>query len=84
MIIALIIGFIGYFVDMPVYLKIGFYIVSYALLLYRTTWNAIKLLFKSRTINENLLITISCVGALVIGEVLEGMMVITLYTIGKI
>lgn len=84
LIIALIIGFIGYFVDMPVYLKIGFYIVSYALLLYRTTWNAIKLLFKSRTINENLLITISCVGALVIGEVLEGMMVITLYTIGKI
>ena len=28
--------------------------------------------------------TISCIGALCIGEVLEGMMVISLYTIGKI
>lgn len=84
LIIAVIIGMVGYFCKLPNYLKIFFYIVSYGLLLYRTTINAIKLLFKSFTINENALITISCIGALVIGEVLEGMMVIVLYTIGKI
>lgn len=84
LIIAVIIGMFGYFCKLPNYLKIICYIVSYGLLLYRTTINAIKLLFKSFTINENALITISCIGALVIGEVLEGMMVIVLYTIGKI
>lgn len=84
LIIALIIGLVGHFVINLYWLKMIFYIISYVLLLYKTTWNAIKLLFKSRTINENALITISCVGALLIGEVLEGMMVITLYTIGKI
>ncbi len=84
LIVALVVGLIAYFVNMPKFLRVGLYVVSYSLFLYRTTWNAIKLLFKSKTINENLLITISCVGALVIGEVLEGMMVISLYTIGKI
>ena len=61
-----------------------FYIVSYGLLLYRTTINAVKLLVKGNGINENALITISCLGALLLGDVMEGMMVITLYTIGKI
>ena len=60
------------------------YIVAYTLLLYRTGINAVKLLFKNKTINENMLITISCIGALAIGEVVEGMLVIALYTIGKI
>jgi Cd2+/Zn2+-exporting ATPase len=65
-------------------IKYVLYIISYVLLLYRTTINAFKLLFKSHIINENALITISCIGALAIGEGLEGMMVVVLYTIGKI
>ncbi len=84
LIVALIIGILGCYLNIPNYLKILLYIISYSLLLYRTTINAIKLLFKSKTINENALITISCIGALAIGDVMEGMMVITLYTIGKI
>lgn len=84
LIIATIILLSGYFLQLPKYLKITMYIISYALLLYRTTINAIKLLIKSRTINENALITISSLGALLIGEVQEGAMVIILYTIGKL
>ncbi len=84
LIIAIIILLSGYFLQIPKYLKIIMYIISYTLLLYRTTINAIKLLIKSKTINENALITISSLGALLIGEVNEGAMVITLYTIGKL
>ena len=84
LIIGLTIGLLGYFLKLPNIIKIVLYLISYGLLLYKTTINAIKLLFRSRTINENFLITISCFGALVIGEVLEGMMVVTLYTIGKV
>ena len=84
LIIAIIICTISYFLKMPKSIKIILYIISYSLLLYRTTINAIKLLVKNHSINENLLITISCIGALLLGEVMEGMMVIVLYTIGKI
>lgn len=84
LIIAIIILLLGYFLQIPKYLKITMYLISYTLLLYRTTINATKLLIKSKTINENALITISSLGALLIGEVLEGAMVITLYTIGKL
>lgn len=84
LIIAIILCSLSYFIKIPNTLKIILYIISYTLLLYRTTINAIKLLIKSHSINENLLITISCIGALLLGEVMEGMMVIALYTIGKI
>lgn len=84
LVLALIIVFLAYFLNLPNPVKITMYIISYALLLYRTTINAIKLLIKSKKINENALITISCIGALLIGEVIEGTLVITLYTIGKI
>ena len=84
LVIAVIIGLIGYFVKMPIYLKWILYVISYSMLLYRCIINSLKLLIKSKTINENLLITVSCLGALALKNVLEGIMVITLYTIGKI
>lgn len=84
LIIALLVGLLGYFLPIPRIIKIILYVISYSLLLYKTSINAYKMLRKGKGINENLLIMISCLGALFIGEVLEGMMVITLYTIGKI
>lgn len=84
LVIAVLIGVLGYTLELPNSIKIIMYIISYSLLLYRTTTSAIKLLIRSKTINENALITISSIGALLTGEVLEGIMVITLYTIGKI
>ena len=62
----------------------SFILIAYILCLYRTVKNAIKALKTSREINENLLVTISCVGAYLVGEQLEGLMVIILYEIGKI
>ena len=59
-------------------------IISYALLLYRSFINSLKMLIKNKTINENMLITISCVGAYFINQKLEGLMVVALYVLGKI
>lgn len=84
LVLALAIGLSGYFLPLPKVIKIILYLISYSMLLYRTTINALKLLLKGNGINENALMTISCLGALALGEVLEGMMVIALYTIGKI
>lgn len=58
-------------------------VVSYAILLYRTFKKAIKQL-KGKIIDENLLMVISCVGAYIVGERLEGLMAILLFEIGKI
>lgn len=59
-------------------------IISYILLLYRPFLNAIKMLIKNKTINENMLITISCIGAYAINQKMEGLMVVALYVLGKI
>ncbi|MDE6284436.1 MAG: cadmium-translocating P-type ATPase, partial [Bacilli bacterium] len=61
-----------------------FIIIAYILLLYRPFINSIKMLLRNRTLNENALITISCIGAFFIGQDMEGIMVVLLYTIGKI
>lgn len=58
-------------------------IVSYIVLLEKTFITALKIL-KRKTLNENMLITISCVGAYLVGKPNEGLMVIILYSIGKI
>ena len=84
LIIGTVLSLLAYILPFPNILKLVIYIISYFLLLYKTFFNALKLLIKNKTINENALISISAIGALCIGEVLEGMMVIVLYNIGKI
>lgn len=84
LVIGISIAGIGLYVPMPEMISTILVIAAYVILLYRTTKNAIKLLFKSKTINENLLITVSCIGAYLVGKHSEGLMVIALYEIGKI
>lgn len=84
LVLGIVLGLLGALLPVDISLKYILYFGSYTLLLYRTAINAVKLLFKSFTLNENALITISCIGAFLIGEPLEGMMVIALYTIGKL
>ena len=87
-IIRLIIGAcftgVGFFTPINEGLAKAFIILGYLILLYRTAKNAYKLLKQNHTINENFLVTISCIGAFLIGEAFEGFMVIVLYEIGKI
>lgn len=59
-------------------------VISYILLLYRPFFNSITYFIKNKNINENFLITISCIGAFLVKQKMEGIMVIVLYTIGKI
>ena len=84
LIIGLVILFMGMYLPVSDNVRIILYIISYVFLLYKTFVKAMKLLFKSHVINENMLLTISCVGALCIDKVMEGAMVIGLYTIGKV
>ena len=84
LIIGLILGLMACFLPINDGYKTILMGIAYIFLLYRTFLNAIKLLVKSKSINENFLMTISCLGAFFINEKMEGMMVIVLYIIGKI
>lgn len=85
LIIGIIIAILGLYVDFnnSIVNKI-LIILSYIILLYRTFKVSIKMLVKSHTINENLLITVSSVGAYFVEKQMEGLMVIILYETGKI
>lgn len=57
-------------------------VVAYIILIYKTLLTALKQL-KNRKINENFLVSISAIGAYLIGKHHEGLMVIFLYELGK-
>ena len=61
-----------------------FIITAYVILLCKTAKKAVKQIIKNKILDENALITISVIGAFLIGKEMEGAMVILLYEIGKI
>lgn len=75
-------GVLGIIIKTPKYLSMILILLAYIILLYRTLTTAIKQL-RNKTINENFLVTISTIGAYLLGETHEGLMVIFLYEIGK-
>ena len=84
LIIGIILALIGFLSPINKSLANILVIAGYIILLYRTIKNACKLFVKSHVVDENFLVTISSIGAYLIGKHMEGLMVIALYEIGKI
>ena len=83
-VIGIIVFLMAYFIPgIKFNLKIGMYIVSYALIGFDIFKKAIKHLFRKDMFDENLLMTIATIGALCIGEYIEGVAVLLLYKIGE-
>ena len=83
-VIGIIVFLMAYFISgIKFNLKIGMYIVSYALIGFDIFKKAIKHLFRKDMFDENLLMTIATIGALFIGEYIEGVAVLLLYKIGE-
>ena len=87
LILGIIVAFIGIYFEH----KLGvntlasiLIILGYCILIYRTAKSAISTLVHEHAIDETFLMSISCIGAYLIGEHLEGLMVIILYEIGEI
>ena len=87
-ILRLIVGVLIFFCGM--YLNAGetlanvFTIISLIILLYKAAIKGFKQIIKNKVLDENALIVISAIGAYFVGKSMEGVMVITLYEIGKI
>ena len=82
-ILALLILGVSYLIDVTLIKEI-FIIISYLLLMYKTMIKAINKIVKSHRVDENALICISAIGAYLLGEHIEGLMVLLLYVLGKI
>lgn len=83
LIAGILIYFIGTNLKFNPTVQIIFIIIAFTLLLYRTVKKAFMQI-KKGVLDENALITISVIGACFVDKVMEGVMVITLYEIGKI
>lgn len=87
-IIRLIVGVAVYFIAMylnfETNIQIIATIISLSILLIKVFKKSLTQIFKNKVLDENALITISAIGACFVGKTMEGVMVITLYEIGKI
>ena len=86
-VIRLVLGIVFIILSMLIKLPIIheiFIILAYLILLFRVLKKAILMLIKNFSIDENLLVSISCIGAYLTNNIHEGLMVIILYEIGKI
>ena len=83
LVVGIILGLVVVFAPMNSTVNLILLIMSAIFIGYKTYYKAFQLLIKG-VVNENLLITISVVGAILVNASHEGLMVIGLYTIGKI
>ena len=84
LLLGFIVAMMGFFVPMGYYLTRVFIILGYTILLSKTIKTAWNKLIKNHTIDEDFLVSISSIGAYLIGKHMEGLMVIALYEIGEI
>ena len=80
--IGIILGLIVIFAPLP---KVAYWILLIVALIamgYKTYIKAVRQLIRLK-LDENTLVTISIIGACALGESMEGMMVIALYSLGK-
>ena len=83
LIFGILLAILIFLIKMPTYLYWILFTLSALSLGYKTYYKALKLLTKG-IINENFLVTLSVIGAACVGEHCDALMVIALYSIGKI
>lgn len=65
------------------YVEITIYLISYMILGGEVVWSAIKNIFKGQIFNENFLMSIATLGALIIGDFPEAVSVMLFYQVGE-
>ena len=84
LVIGVLIAMAGFFIPMNKALASTLIILGYIILLYKTIKKAGELLIKNHQVDEDFLVSISSMGAYLIGKHQEGLMVIFLYEIGEL
>lgn len=80
---AAILLVLGVFIDAGQWIKLGIFLVGLVVIGYDIIYRAVNNLLKNRFFDENLLMSLACIGAFCIGEYAEGMLVMLLYQVGE-
>ena len=67
----------------PEYVRIGLYLAAYLTVAWPVLWKAWRNILRGRVFDENFLMTVASIGALVIGEYPEAVAVMIFYQIGE-
>ena len=67
----------------PEYVRIGLYLAAYLTVAWLVLWKAWRNILRGRVFDENFLMTVASIGALVIGEYPEAVAVMIFYQIGE-
>ena len=76
-------GLLAHFLKAPLYAELPLFLICYAVIAYDVIWNAIRGILRGKVFGESFLMTVSAVGAFIIGEYPEGAAVLLLYQFGE-
>ena len=76
-------GLVSHFLKAPLYVQLPLFLLCYLILAYDVIFSAVRGLFRGQFFGESLLMTISSVGAFVLGEYPEGAAVMLFYQLGE-
>ncbi len=80
--VALALGVAAYFI--PLYwLKVTLFVVAYLAVGIQVLYTAIRNIFRGKVLDENFLMSVATIGALVLGEFIEAIAVMLLYSVGE-
>ncbi len=82
--LALVLCVLGMLLKLPLWASLLLYVPAYLLVGYDVIIKTIKKVTSKNFFDENLLMTIASIGAMIIGEYFEGVMVLLLYKLGEI
>lgn len=81
--IAAILFFAGSLFYLPEYMEAGIFLICYIVVGWDIVWKAITNILHGQVFDENFLMTIATIGALVLGEHSEGVAVMLFYQVGE-
>ncbi|MBQ2201671.1 MAG: heavy metal translocating P-type ATPase, partial [Clostridia bacterium] len=76
-------GLTAHLLHAPLYVQLPLFLLCYAVLAYDVVWNALRGLIRGQIFGEALLMTISSVGAFVLGGYPEAAAVMLFYQLGE-
>lgn len=83
-VILVTVAIIMHFVQMPDYAKIIVYTIFYLEVAYKVLWKAVKNISHGKVFDENFLMAIASIGAMIMGEFNEALAVILFYQVGEL
>ncbi len=76
-------GLAAHLLRAPLYVQLPLFLACYAIVAYDIIWNAIRGILRGNVFGEAFLMTVSSIGAFVLGEYPEGAAVMLLYQFGE-